>query len=145
MYFLADTNVLLRSVEPAHPMHSDAVRSVKTLLARGETVCVFTQNLIEFWNVATRPANKNGLGFTTVQAEVEVSHIESLLTVIVDDPAIYPEWRRLVVAHSVIGKQVHDARIVAAMNVHKIIHLLTFNTDDFKRFTGITLIDPTTI
>src|SRR5205085_11656763 len=98
-------------------MHSDAVRSVSTLLARGERVCVFPQNLIEFWNVATRPADKNGLGFSPAQTEAEVSKVESLLTVLPESPAIYPEWRRLVTAYSVSGKQVHDARIVAAMNV----------------------------
>jgi predicted nucleic acid-binding protein len=145
MLYLADTNVLLRSAEPAHPMHPDAVRAVKTLLIRGETVCVFTQNLIEFWNVATRDANKNGLGFTTSQTEAEVSRIEELLMVVADSPAIYPEWRRLVVAHSVLGKQVHDARIAAAMIAHKVTHLLTFNTNDFKRFTSIIAISPQNI
>ncbi len=145
MLYLADTNVLLRSAEPAHPMHPVAVRAVKTLLIRGETVCVFTQNLIEFWNVATRDANKNGLGFTTSQTEAEVSRIEELLMVVADSPAIYPEWRRLVVAHSVLGKQVHDARIAAAMIAHKVTHILTFNTNDFKRFTSIIAISPQNI
>lgn len=145
MDYLADTNILLRSAEPAHPMHSDAVRSVSTLLARGEKVCVFPQNLIEFWNSATRPADKNGLGFSPSQTETEVSKIESLLIILPESPAIYPEWRRLVVAHWVSGKQVHDARIVAAMIIHKVTHLLTFNIDDFKRYSVITLVDPVSI
>lgn len=145
MDYLADTNILLRSAEPAHPMHAAAVRSVKILLARGDKVCVLPQNLIEFWNVATRPAEKNGLGFTTARTEAEVSKIESLLTVMLDSPAIYAEWRRLVVAHAVSGKQVHDTRIVAAMNIHKMTNLLTFNGSDFKRFSGITVIDPSTL
>ena len=91
MHYLADTNVLLRNAEPAHPMYPEAVRAVKTLLAHGETICVFTQNLIEFWNVATRPADKNGLGFTPAQTDAEVSRIEALLTVISESPAVYPE------------------------------------------------------
>jgi len=143
--YLADTNILLRSAELAHPMHSDAVRAVSTLLARGEKVCVFPQNLIEFWNSATRPADKNGLGFSPSHTETEVSKIESLLIVLPESPAIYPEWRRLVIAHSVLGRQVHDARIVAAMNVNRVTHLLTFNIDDFKRYSGITLVDPASI
>jgi len=28
----------------------------------------------------------------------------------------------------------HDARLVAAMNVHGVRRILTFNTDDFKRY-----------
>jgi predicted nucleic acid-binding protein len=143
--YLADTNILLRSAEPAHPMHATAVRAVSTLLSRGERVCVLPQNLIEFWSVATRPANLNGLGFSLAQTETEVSRIEALLTVLPDSPAIYPEWRRLVVAHSVSGKQVHDARIVAAMNIHQITQLITFNSDDFKRYSNLMLIDPVSI
>jgi hypothetical protein len=52
------------------------------------------------------------------------------------------EWRRLVVAHSVSGKKTHDARLVAAMSVHGVAHILTLNADDFTRFTGITVLDP---
>jgi predicted nucleic acid-binding protein len=143
--YLADTNILLRSAEPAHPMHVTAVQAVSTLLSRGERICVLPQNLIEFWSVATRPAKVNGLGFSPAQTENEVSKIEALLTVLPDSPTIYPEWRRLVIAHSVSGKQVHDARIVAAMNVYQITQLITFNLDDFKRYSRIVLIDPVSI
>lgn len=43
----------------------------------------------------------------------------------------------------VYGKQVHDARLVAVMLNYNIKHLLTFNTDHFKRFTTITAVNPT--
>ena len=46
------------------------------------------------------------------------------------------------IRHDVKGKNVHDARIVAAMNVNGITQLLTFNTADFKRFPGIILLAP---
>jgi predicted nucleic acid-binding protein len=140
--YLADTNILLRNAQPGNPMYADAVRAVKMLLAQGDEVCVFNQSLIEFWNVATRPADKNGLAFTPAQTDAEVKRIEALLTVLPDHPGVYPEWRRLVVAHSVSGKQVHDTRLVAAMNVYGITQLLTFNGDDFKRFSGITIVSP---
>lgn len=39
--------------------------------------------------------------------------------------------------HGVSGKNTHDARIVAAMNVHGVVNLLTFNRDDFKRYSGM--------
>jgi hypothetical protein len=78
--YLTDTNTLLRSAEPAHPL--SAAGAAKVLIARGENVCVLPQNLIEFWNAATRPADKNGLGLAPAQAEAEVSRIESLLTLV---------------------------------------------------------------
>ena len=36
--------------------------------------------------------------------------------------------------HGVVGSKVHDARLVAAMNVHGVRRILTFNTDDFTRY-----------
>ena len=44
-----------------------------------------------------------------------------------------------------MGKQAHDARLVAAMIAHRLTHLLTFNTDDFKRFSEITVVAPRSI
>jgi predicted nucleic acid-binding protein len=38
------------------------------------------------------------------------------------------------VTHEASGKASHDARLVAAMKVHGITHVLTFNVDDFKRY-----------
>ena len=142
MLHLADTNLLLRLAEPKHPMHAEARGAINALVAKGDTVCTIPQNIIEFWNVATRPAVNNGLGFTTAQTQAEVEKIEKLFQVIPDVAEIFAEWKRLVIAHAVIGKQVHDTRLVAAMNVHQITHLLTFNKDDFKRFQGITVLSP---
>ena len=68
----------------------------------------------------------------------ELTSINQLFPFLPDTPAIYPEWERLVVQHLVLGKNGHDARYVAAMNIHGITHLLTDNKDDFKRFTNIT-------
>jgi predicted nucleic acid-binding protein len=44
------------------------------------------------------------------------------------------EWKQLVVRHGVQGSKVHDARLVATMNIHGIRRILTFNTDDFTRY-----------
>lgn len=144
MQILIDTNIILRIAEPAHPMHQAALRAVKKLFADGHDLCMVAQNLIEYWNVATRPYDKNGLGRTPAQTDTDLAGLESIFTLLPDTAAIYREWRSLVAAHSVAGKQVHDTRIVAAMNVHVIKNLLTFNIADFARFTEITVIDPTT-
>lgn len=44
--------------------------------------------------------------------------------------------------HAVGGKNAHDARLVAAMLAHGLTHLLTFNAADFRRFTAVTVADP---
>jgi predicted nucleic acid-binding protein len=64
-----------------------------------------------------------------------------------DNENVHKEWRKLVVNFGVSGVSVHDARIAAAMSVHKITHILTFNTSDFARYSsiGITAVDPKTV
>lgn len=103
---------------------------------------IVPQNMIEFWAVATRPVNVNGLGLSIDLATQELLQMKQLFTLQPDRPEIFPIWEQLIVRHQVMGKQAHDTRLVAAMIAHQILHLLTFNTDDFKRFTEITAIDP---
>jgi predicted nucleic acid-binding protein len=74
-----------------------------------------------------------------------VFRLEAILTLIPDAPNIYQEWRNLVVAHAITGAQVYDARLVAAMTVHAIPSILTFNVDDFKRYPGIQVIHPRSV
>lgn len=145
MKWLADTNILLRSVQTSHPVYGDVARAVDVLLARGDELCVIAQNLIEFWAVATRPIANNGLGLTLPRAIQELTKLKASFPVLPDTADILPEWEQLVVKHQVLGKQVYDARLVAAMSVHSLTHLLTFNTDDFKRFTVITAASPQAI
>jgi predicted nucleic acid-binding protein len=142
---LVDTNLLLRSAEPAHPMCAMALNALAVLRARGARLCVVPQNLIEFWSVATRPVERNGLGMTAAQALTELARLETLFIVLPDTPAIYEEWRLLVVAHGVTGVNVHDTRLVAAMRVHGVTDLLTFDQDHFNRYAGITVIDLHTV
>jgi len=47
------------------------------------------------------------------------------------------EWERTVTTYRVLGKNAHDARLVAAM-----VKILTFNTADFVRFRETQALDP---
>ncbi len=145
MSFLLDTNIILRLVEPVHPMYTAALEASSALLAADEVVHIVPQNIAEFWNVCTRPLNQNGLGFSSDQTDAEVSRIETLFQIVLDEPSIYKEWRELVVRHGVHGVRVHDARLVAAMKVHDITHLLTFDDGDFKRYQEITVMTPAAV
>src|SRR5271157_459643 len=61
-----------------------------------------------------------------------------------DDPAIYPIWKGLIIAHRVPGTQVYNARLVAAMLAHGIDRILTFNVADFSRY-GVTVLHPAAV
>jgi predicted nucleic acid-binding protein len=144
MSVLVDTNVLLRRTQPRHKEHWAAVESVAHFLAAGESVYFTHQNIAEFWNVATRSVSNNGLALTHDLVLREVETIERILTLLPDSPAMYTEWKRLVSTHKVSGVQVHDARLVAAMNVHGVRQLLTFDVEDFARY-DIDVLHPTTV
>jgi predicted nucleic acid-binding protein len=62
MRVLVDTNILLRSAQPTHPLCPQATHTVSTLLRQKDAVFFCSQNIAEFWNVATRPVEMNGLG-----------------------------------------------------------------------------------
>jgi predicted nucleic acid-binding protein len=43
-----------------------------------------------------------------------------------------------------MGVKVHDAKLVAMMNVHGVRRILTFNTDDFLRY-GVEAVHPSSL
>lgn len=145
MSFVLDSNILLRMAQATHLMHVAATQATTKLLRQGETVHIIPQNLYEFWSVATREAQYNGLGLSIPDGQSELARLKTLFSFLPDSPAIYSEWERLVTHHSIAGRDAHDARIVAAMNVHGITHLLTFNKDDFKRFPDIKVLLPSEV
>jgi predicted nucleic acid-binding protein len=121
---------------------------VDTALARlaeqGTTLFYAHQNIAELWNAMTRPIARNGLGLTVADADLVVQTIESGMSLLPDNEAVYREWRRIVVQYGVSGVQVYDARLAAAMYVHHVDHVLTLNVADFSRFTGLTAVHPNT-
>jgi hypothetical protein len=48
MRVLVDTNILLRSAQPAHPLCSQATHAVSRLLRQKESVFFCAQNIAEF-------------------------------------------------------------------------------------------------
>jgi predicted nucleic acid-binding protein len=123
-------------------MFFSATTAISILLKRGEELYITPQNLIEFWNVCTRPKNKNGLGYSITETREEVAKLKTMFPLLLDTSAIYPEWERLVSTYEVKGVNVHDARLVAAMLIHGLTHILTFNIDDFRRYVEITSVNP---
>lgn len=142
MKILVDTNLLTRSAQPGHPMHQEAVESLTLLNQHGEQLCIVPQNLYEFWVVATRALQFNGMEMTVAQAASEIIRLKTFFHFFHDTPAVCLEWERIVRDHVVTGRDAHDACLVAAMIVHGIPALLTFNEDDFKRLPGITILTP---
>jgi predicted nucleic acid-binding protein len=136
MAHLVDTSVLARLANTADPFHLVAARAVLELHRRGELLHVAPQNLVEFRNLATRPNSANGLGLSAVAVDAKAAVFEATFPLLAETPDIYTTWKALVSRLGIIGKQVHDARLVAVCHVHAVTHLLTFNTNHFSRMAG---------
>jgi predicted nucleic acid-binding protein len=142
MNYLVDTNILTRLAEPGHVMHQPALDAVQLLGRQGHDLHIVPQNLYEFWVVCTRPTSVNGLGKTAAETLVELINLKALFLWLDETSTMYGVWEQLVASTPVLGKNAYDARFVAAMRIHGLTHLLTFNAQDFRPYAGITAVTP---
>jgi predicted nucleic acid-binding protein len=142
---LLDTNVLLRHGQPSDPLHAVARGAIDALLADGDTLYTTPQNYYEFWATGTRPVKANGLGLTIAECDAHLGRLDRLLQQLADDPTLLAVWRELVVRYQCKGRVSYDARLVAAMRTHGLKRILTFNTGDFTRYPGLTVLDPVAV
>jgi predicted nucleic acid-binding protein len=149
MAHLVDTSVLARLANAGDPFHAVAAHAVVELHRQGEILHVAPQNFIEFRSVAMREKSMNGLGLSTADAEQKATAFEAIFPLLTETPDIYVAWKALVGGLGIVGKQVHDARLVAVCHVHRVTHLLTFNVGHFARMAGfgpgIEAVDPVTV
>lgn len=145
MKILCDTNILVRMAMPNDPDHAVAVASWEKLVKAGHQCVLVPQCLYEYFVVATRPVENNGLGLTPERAIADINRLVSIMPLLNDDPTIFAAWKVCVVDFEVSGKQGHDARLVAAMESHGVDHLLTFNGKHFKRFNKLKVFSPSEV
>ena len=139
---LTDTNVLAYTLQPHHPFYAVVDAAIQLLQQRGNDLQIVPQNLVELWVVMTRSASQNGLGMSVSAAAAELRRLQSLFEFVPDTPTIHPVWEALVLQHQVSGKPAHDARLVAAMRVHGITSILTFDKSGFARYPDIEVVHP---
>ena len=143
--YLLDTNILLRASDRSSPRYSLAVNSVASLIARGDECVIALQVLIEFWVVATRPIDVNGLGWNVEQTNFKIDRLINQFTLVEETEAIFPQWLDLVTRYQIKGKRTHDARLMAVAIASSITHILTFNPKDFTKITELTIVHPNDI
>ena len=143
MDVLLDTNILARCIEPAHPHHKLANDAIAALVQRGDRLCLVSQIMYEYFVVCTRPQQANGgLGMSNPDGVAEIKRVQNLFELLPDPPNLFPVWLQLIEQHAVIGKHAHDARIVGALSAGRVPAILTFNARDFRRYPGITVLEP---
>lgn len=142
MRILVDSNVVLRLGDKGHAMHAEALAAIDRLDAHGHECLVVPQVLYEYWVVATRPLENNGLGMSVATTDAAIAQWITVFRLLLDERGVFAHWRELVATNDVKGKNAHDARLVAAMQRHGLTCLLSFNKPDFTRFTAINTFTP---
>jgi predicted nucleic acid-binding protein len=142
MACLIDTGILPRAFDASFADYRLVRQALRTLWTRQEDLIVAVQNLAEFWNVSTRPIDKNGYGLSPDRASRRLAVIERICKVVTEDDRSYHIWKGLLTSYMLTGVSVHDARLVSVMLARGIANVLTLNDRDFRRYSGISVLTP---
>src|SRR5260370_23411596 len=130
------TNVLVFATIPASPFHQRAIAALHGVAISGAAAWISRQVLREYLVQLTRP----GLLPVPMSAQIAAAQATALLSLyrVADGTGVaFRELLALVQSGFAAGKQDHDANIVATCLAYRIIHLLTHNVADFKRYGAI--------
>jgi len=141
---LLDTNIVLRLLEKGDPQHGVVRAAVDRCVASGREPCLAPQVVVEFWVVATRPREANGLGWDPPTARAAVDGLVSLFPMLPDAPETFAKWLRLVTEGGVSGKRAHDVRLAAAALSNGFGEVLTLNPVDFADVPGLAVLQVST-
>jgi predicted nucleic acid-binding protein len=131
---IIDTNILLRANVEEAPLHADCSTAIK-YLGRSNELWISRQVLREFVATLTRPQGFADPRPVTTIIE-RVRYFQAHFQVADEGPAVTERLLALVEVIPMGGKQVHDANIIAAMQVYAVPNLLTYNVVDFSRFSA---------
>jgi predicted nucleic acid-binding protein len=143
--YLVDTNVLLRLFRKVYSLLQLIKSTLSGLNGQGSGLYFSLQNIAEFWNVCTRPTDRNGFGLTVAETIPCVEQLERTMTFLPDNQQVYSTWRQLVLANGVGGVQVRDTRLAAIMRAYGVTRILTMNQQDFLRYPGIEAVHPSQV
>ena len=140
-----DTNVFLNAVDRKRLLNAQALHALNTFPNQGVELCISGQVLREFLAVCTRSRDANGLGLGLKQSIENAEAIIERSSILEETRAVTTSLLGLVARGKCIGKQVHDANIVATMVGHGLRKLLTDNLMHMKRFSEIEIVDLSTL
>jgi len=136
-----DTNILVYANVAESPFHQAALQAIQTRYQAGVELWISRQVLREYLAILTRPqVFTNPQPVSTLIANVQT--FENRFRVAEDNPQVTETLLTLMEQIPVGGRQVHDANIVATMQVYGIPQLLTHNTVDFARFSEFIAVLP---
>ncbi len=131
---MLDTNVFLSATDQGRAEHRQAMLILNDWASRGTALYASGQIVREYLSVATRPADRNGLGLTQAAALANIRALRARTSLLAEDVNVADRLLNVLDEVPCSGKQVHDASVVATMLVHGVESLITLNVADFSRF-----------
>ena len=94
------------------------------LILRGDELVLSPQVYYEFWVVATRSQQANGLALSVQETEREIAKFQQVFALLEDPPTIFGQWLNLVRTYAITGKRAHDTRncvrsVTFSLSTHK--------------------------
>jgi predicted nucleic acid-binding protein len=133
-----DTCILLDATNAARAGHKAAIAA----LEHNRELVMSAQIVREYLAVATRATDVNGLGLVLEDALSNVEVFRRFVRLVPEEKPILRAFLALLNDVRCVGKTIHDAFVVATMQTHGIRTILTNNTEHFRRFTQIKIVQP---
>ena len=125
-----DTNILVYANLALSPFHAQAVERLHSLNDCNVDLWISRQILREYLVAMTRPGDLTGQ--IPIPSLVEdVRYFSDRFCVAEENPEVTEQLMLLMEQIPTSGRQIHDANIVAIMQVYSIQNLLTHNVADF--------------
>jgi len=136
-----DTNVLIYANLRQSAFYPYALKKLRELWKNGNGFWVSRQILREYLSAMTR--QKEFSESIPISNLIEdINYFSKTFFVAEDTAQVTEKLLSLIGQIPTGGKQIHDANIVATMQVYGIGHLLTHNISDFERFSDVITIVP---
>lgn len=94
--YLLDTNIILRFANSQSLEYNLIRNTISQILLQGGQCFITPQVIIEFWVVATRPVNVNGLGWTVEQTTQAVQMLINQFHLLEETSDVFSIWLNLV-------------------------------------------------
>lgn len=131
-----DTNILVYASNSISPWHHFAKEKIRTLLSEKFRLFISPQILREYVSVASRSIGaEKPAPWEMILNNCE--YFQNHFTLLDEGRHTVIELMHLLSKIPSAGKHVHDANIVATMLAHHVPNLLTLNTGDFTRYSGL--------
>lgn len=136
-----DTNVLFHARVTQSPFHQVADEMLTQFVATGNKIWLSRQIFREYLSVMSR-LGKFPIAIPIASLTDDIQEFESRFEIAEDGPQVTASLLTLLNTIPTLGKQVHDANIVATMLASGVTKLLTQNVADFQRYSHLITVIP---